>query len=142
MHRLLASTAWSEEIIRNEDKDQEIEIVSSDNNSDKDLSEDNLGKTTRKLAGCMYYKAVRQNDNYSAQIRVEERYRQQLIYFSALILRKDGRGTHHYHLEDLQYFETKEFNFISDEKEHPEFLSAVYQYVCEVREKIDREYFS
>ncbi len=131
MHTIFSNSEWEEELIRNGDQDQDLITT---------LQDKEAGLTGR-LAGCHYSKAVRKSENYSAQIRVEERYRQRLIYFSALVLRKDGRATHNYKLEDLCFFQTTEFDFPQKDGDHPEFLSTVYEHVKRIKEEIEAKYF-
>lgn len=132
MHTIFAYSPWEEEQIGNEDNDPRVSTTIPG-----DLKEG----LEKKLPGCTYFKAIRKNEKYSAQIRVEERYRQTLIYYSALVICKDGRTIHDYDLKDLCYFKTKEFRFSPGEEEHPEFLAAVYEHVLKAKEEIERMYF-
>ncbi len=123
MHTIFKDLTWEVEEIRN---DEELE---------------------ERLGGCTFLKAVRKNDRFSAQIRIEERKRQELIYTSVLVIAKRGRHGHDYDLNDLVYYRTKEFDFLQPEHpteatEHPEHLAQVYAFISELKTKIDEKYFA
>ncbi|MBI2103228.1 hypothetical protein HYT55_05270 [Candidatus Woesearchaeota archaeon] len=131
MHKIFSDLEWEVEEIRNPDQDPEVDTTAKDTEAG----------LVQKLAGCTYLKAIRRSARFAAQIRVEERYRQRLIYVSALVLRKDGRDSHHYTNDDIIFYQSDEFNFPGAEGEHPEFLGTVYEHAKTLREQIDKEYF-
>ncbi len=126
MHEIFKDLKWEVEHIRN---DEELE---------------------GKLGGCSFYKVIRGNTIYSAQIRIEERCRHELIYTSALVIAKNGRHEHDYKLEDLVFYRTKEFDFRRNEQkqekpstdpESLDFQREVYTFIEELKAMIDQQYF-
>ncbi|MBS3169822.1 hypothetical protein J4210_05020 [Candidatus Woesearchaeota archaeon] len=145
MHQILIDAGWEVEEIRNAD-DEEPDQIST-------VPDDERKGLTRKLNGCTHYKAVKKNEKYSAQIRIEERYRHTRFYFSAYVIEKNGRHTHDYDLKDICFFKTKEFELGEDEVkkegesanpaglEHLDFLASVYAHAQEVMGRIEEKYF-
>ncbi len=126
MHEIFKDLKWEVEHIRN---DEELE---------------------GKLGGCSFYKVIRGNEIYAAQIRIEERRRHELIYTSALVIAKKGRHDHDYKLEDLAFYRTKEFDFRRSEQklekepqdqESLDFQREVYTFIEELKARIDQQYF-
>lgn len=146
MHHIFRDSGWEVEEIRNSDYEEKDEIGTTPEDEQKGLA--------RRLNGCTHYKAVKKNGEYTAQIRVEERYRHTTLYFSALVIKVDGRHTHNYTLEDVCFFETREFTLGEDElkkeresrdpanSEHLDLLASVYKHVQTVKENIEKMYFT
>lgn len=91
MHRILNSEGWEVEILRNPDGDPETG------------REPDLDSIDVRLQGCSFLEMRRSDDQYLAEIRLEELEHHSLFLVEADVLRRKGEGDEYYG-SDVYYF--------------------------------------
>ena len=99
------------------------------------LSDDGDKTLDEELKGCVFYKEVKENKTYAAEIRYEEQTHNQLVFVEAVVFKENGDLLGENTLTDVKFFKRKGF-------EGDDCKTKAAKYASELETEIDSLHFS